>query len=487
MLASFSATRIPLRSVILSTKRLPQTSVKAALSASHMTAACRAIGLSSRLMSSSSMPSADESKPLQTTSAGVAAPTVPAPAAGSGKKAGKTVETAPQRGMKDMFPDVTMYYRYIEDTFAKAAMLHGYGEVRTPILEHRDVFCETLGKGSEVVTKQMYSFQDYDTPVVMRPENTASVMRATVRRGIVLPPSLPSNPVSSSSSSSSSPASSRSSSSTSPAVSPGAESSYYPDKFFYYGPMFRRERPQAGRLRQFEQFGIECAHADHPHEDAQVVALASTVLQQLGLGDDIVELRINTIGTPEDRLAYAQSLTTYLSQYAHMLSPESQARLKEGYPFRVLDSKDLGDNIIVRGVEYARSRGLSIPSVFLDPSSSSADVSAAETDDSVSLSTPPPPPPGAPTVLESLSASSLARHKAVLAALRGLGVPFVEDPLLFRGLDYYSHTAFEFVVKDNSVAQSAVLAGGRYDGLSLRFGKQAIPAIGWAAGVSNVC
>ena len=430
------------------------------------------------------------------------------------------VGTAPLRGMKDMFPDSTAFYRYIERVFTRVVEESGYGEVRTPVLEAKEVFCETLGETSDVVSKQMYAFDDNGTPVVMRPENTAAVTRAIVRRGHPAP-AQGNNPSAGkgkggkqgapASASASVPA-------TAPAVvvaaaDPALTALEFSNRLYYHGPMFRRERPQAGRLRQFEQFGVECLHSAHPLDDAQVIQLAHRALSALRLAPH-VELRVNSVGTVADRAAYHAALTAYLTPYAHLLSTESQRRVEAGAPFRVLDSKHVADIAVVRGVDACAREGIGLPPALLEalrsgvpPPPQPAHASAAagagaeggEGEEEGELEAAPARAPvtaapdcypglprGAPSVLGSLSGESLARHEAVLAGLQLLRVPFTLDPLLFRGLDYYAHTAFEFVVRDGSVAKAAVLAGGRYDGLALRFGDKPVPAIGWAAGVDRI-
>lgn len=395
------------------------------------------------------------------------------------------VGNAPLRGMKDQFPDVTHGYRHIEGMMQFVCSMNGYEEVRTPILESKDVFGETLGTTSDVVSKQMYSFDDQGTMVVLRPECTASVMRAISKRGPMQPPEP----------SKASPAATKPAAAEPKPNEDGASveqladelargvggsasegvapvDGYYMDRLFYCGPMFRRERPQAGRQRQFEQFGVECVGTDSVADDAQVIMMASDAIYRLQLRD-LVELRVNSIGTLEDRTKYAALLKAYLQPYFSTLSEESQRALERDAPFRVLDSKHETDIVVVRGITKARALGIPIPATFTKPTGDEGTSTPAL-----------PAPTGAPTIRDCLSPLSLSRHLALLAALRGIGVAYVEDPLLFRGLDYYAHTTFEFVVKSKQVlAQSAVLAGGRYDTLGSRFSKQPNAGIGWAAGV----
>jgi histidyl-tRNA synthetase len=281
----------------------------------------------------------------------------------------------------------------------------------------------------------------------------------------------------------------------------------YPDKLYYCGPMFRRERPQAGRLRQFTQFGVECVGSDHVLDDVQVIAMAHDALSRIGLISELT-LAINSLGTKADREKYEVALNSYLQDYVPFLSAESRRRLEENAPLRILDSKDPSDAIIIRGVQNT----LDTPEIF---SLSAADAleSALKTASLDTASAPVPaswPPQGAPLLRDFLSPEASDRFKAVLSGLSASNIPYVVDDYLLRGLDYYSHTAFEFLIptevststtpsspasSDNSGkslspgAYSAVLAGGRYDGLAARFGDKnpaMSTAIGWAAGLDRL-
>jgi len=306
----------------------------------------------------------------------------------------------PVRGTHDLLPDEAARHRFVERTAFEVARRYGYGEIVTPIFEFTEVFSRTLGETSDVVTKEMYTFTDRSgDSLTLRPEGTAGVARAFISGGL-------------------------------------AQS--LPLKLFYRGPMFRHERPQKGRLRQFNQVGLELLGIDSPLADVEVVALAWRLLATLGLGDK-VQLEINTLGDADSRAAYRDALIAYLTPFADKLSEDSRARLDKN-PLRVLDSKDDGDKAIVAG---------------------------------------------APSMADSLSPAAREFFATVTGGLTALGIPFVVNPRLVRGLDYYCHTAFEFTTTALG-AQGTVLAGGRYDGLIGQMGGPATPGIGWAAGVERL-
>ncbi|CAA7628023.1 histidyl tRNA synthetase [Candidatus Terasakiella magnetica] len=306
----------------------------------------------------------------------------------------------PVRGTHDLLPDESMRHRWVEETAFAAARRYGYGEIVTPIFEFTDVFSRTLGDTSDVVTKEMYTFTDRSgESITLRPEGTAGVARAFISNGL-------------------------------------AQS--LPLKLFYRGPMFRHERPQKGRLRQFHQVGVELLGVESPVADVEVIALAWRVLSELGLGGK-VRLEINTLGDSESRLAYRNTLTAYLSEFRSALSEDSRNRLDRN-PLRVLDSKDEGDRRIVEN---------------------------------------------APPMGESLTPAAREFFEQVTSGLARLGIPFITNPRLVRGLDYYCHTAFEFTTTALG-AQGTVLAGGRYDELIAQMGGPRTPGIGWAAGVERL-
>ena len=306
----------------------------------------------------------------------------------------------PVRGTRDLIGDEQRRHAHVIDTARRVAGLYGLEEWATPIFEETRVFARTLGDTSDVVTKEMYTFEDRGgDSVTLRPENTAGVCRALLSNGLT---------------------------------------QSLPQKVFYAGPMFRYERPQKGRYRQFHQIGAELIGAPEPLADAEIIALGWQILQTLGVADSVV-LEINTLGDAASRDAYRAALVAYFSAHRDRLSAESLTRLEHN-PLRILDSKDAGDRVLV------------------------AD---------------------APTVYASLTPEAAAFYAGLKSHLDRFGVPFRENPRIVRGLDYYSHTAFEFVT-DQLGAQGTVMGGGRYDGLMQQMGGPAIPAVGWAAGVERL-
>ncbi|MBF0335648.1 MAG: histidine--tRNA ligase [Alphaproteobacteria bacterium] len=306
----------------------------------------------------------------------------------------------PVRGTHDLLPEEARRHRRVEDTAFEIAERYGYGEIATPIFEFTEVFARTLGETSDVVTKEMYTFTDRGgESITLRPEGTAGVARAFISGGL---------------------------------------SQHLPLKFFYRGPMFRYERPQKGRLRQFHQVGVEFLGVSDPLADAEVIGLGAHLLDALGL-EGRVQLELNSLGDAESRAAYREALVAYLSRFKDSLSKESLDRLERN-PLRILDSKDEGDRRVV------------------------AD---------------------APLLGDHLNEASRAFFDGLKRGLDGLGVAYRVNPRLVRGLDYYCHTAFEFTT-DALGAQGTVLAGGRYDGLIGQMGGPATPGIGWAAGVERL-
>ena len=309
-------------------------------------------------------------------------------------------EVRPVRGTRDYFPEDSRKQRFIEATAVEVAGRYGYGEISTPIFEFTEIFARTLGDTSDIVTKEMYTLADRSgESLTLRPENTAGVVRAVLSAGLA---------------------------------------QQGPLKYVYRGPMFRYERPQKGRLRQFHQVGVELLGVAEPAADIECIALAADVLAALGLSDGVV-LEINTLGDAESRRAYTDGLVAYLTGHRDRLSEDSRARLERN-PLRILDSKDGADRAVVAG---------------------------------------------APSILDSLNDASRTFFASVCAGLDALGIAYRVNPKLVRGLDYYSHTAFEFVT-DALGAQGTVLAGGRYDGLAQQIGGRQLPGIGWAAGVERL-
>jgi histidyl-tRNA synthetase len=306
----------------------------------------------------------------------------------------------PLRGMRDLLPEERRKFRWLESQAIELAQLYGFEEIETPIMEPSAVFSRTLGETTDVVTKQMYAFTDRGgDEIVLRPEGTAGVARAFISEGLA---------------------------------------QRAPLKLFYSGPMFRYERPQKGRYRQFYQMGVEVLGVDKPQADAEIMALGWLLLRRIGVADR-VKLQINTVGDSESRAAYRAALVAYLRGRSGELSAESLGRLEKN-PLRILDSKDEGDRRVV-------GEG--------------------------------------PLFSSYLNEASRAFFDATLASLTDLGVPFERDPLLVRGLDYYCHAVFEFTT-DALGAQNAVLSGGRYDGLIESLGGPRTPGVGWAAGLDRL-
>ncbi|MBK8176212.1 MAG: histidine--tRNA ligase [Rhodospirillales bacterium] len=304
------------------------------------------------------------------------------------------------RGTRDLLPEDSLRLRFVEERAWTAARSYGYGEIATPIFEFTDVFARTLGDASDVVTKEMYTFEDRGgDSLTLRPENTAGIVRAFISNGLA---------------------------------------AQLPVRAFYRGPMFRYERPQKGRLRQFHQVGIELLGIGDPLGDVEVIALAHDFLASLDLADKVV-LEINTLGDAPSRAAYRDKLVAYLDAHRDRLSPDSLARLDRN-PLRVLDSKDAGDREVVAG---------------------------------------------APSLADALNETSRAFFASVLDGLDRIGIAYQRNPRLVRGLDYYSHSTFEFVTSALG-AQGTVLAGGRYDGLVEQMGGPSTPGTGWAAGVERL-
>ena len=306
----------------------------------------------------------------------------------------------PPRGTHDILGDDVRRQRHVVDAARTVAGLYGYGEIATPIFEFTEVFQRTLGETSDIVTKEMYTFEDRGGDrITLRPENTAGVVRAVITGGLT---------------------------------------QELPLRFFYAGPMFRYERPQKGRLRQFHQIGIELIGAPEPLADVEVIATGAHILERLGVLEN-TSLEINTLGDRESRLVYREVLVAYLEGHRERLSRDSLIRLERN-PMRILDSKDEGDRAVV-----------------------------AE----------------APLLGEHLNQASRDFFARVQEGLARLGIACTLSPRLVRGLDYYTHTAFEFTTTALG-AQGTVMAGGRYDGLMREMGGPDVPGVGWAAGIERL-
>jgi len=309
-------------------------------------------------------------------------------------------ELQPARGTQDLLPETMRRHRRVSDTAREQARLYGFAEIATPVFEFTEVFARPIGEHTDIVAKEMYTFNDRGgEEITLRPENTAGVVRAVLSNGLTQSTPL---------------------------------------KFFYSAPMFRYERPQKGRFRQFHQIGVELLGVAQPQADIEVIALGHRILQALGIGNRVT-LDINTLGDPESRARYRGALVDYYTQHRAELSEDSQRRL-DSNPLRILDSKDPGD-IGINGSAPAFGLYLNEP-----------------------------------------SREFFARVKDGLGLL---GIECRENPRLVRGLDYYTHTVFEFVTTDLG-AQGTVLAGGRYDGLVEVMGGPAMPGVGWAAGIERL-
>ncbi len=306
----------------------------------------------------------------------------------------------PVRGTHDLFPADMRRHRMVIDTARAVAERYGYGEIATPIFEFSEVFQRTLGDTSDIVTKEMYSFTDRGgETITLRPEYTAGIARAFISGGL---------------------------------------QHQLPLKVFCHGPMFRYERPQKGRQRQFHQIDVELLGVAQPQADIEVISLGWDILAALGLSERCV-LELNTLGDQASRAAYRQVLVEYFRAHKANLSEDSLARLDRN-PLRILDSKDEGDRKVVAG---------------------------------------------APSFQDHLNDDSKAFFATVKTGLETLKIPYKLNPRLVRGLDYYCHSAFEFTTTDLG-AQGTVLGGGRYDGLIETMGGPATPGIGWAAGIERL-
>jgi histidyl-tRNA synthetase len=307
----------------------------------------------------------------------------------------------PVRGTRDLIGEEFRRHQAVIDAARRVSALYGFEEWSTPIFEDTRVFSRGLGDTSDVVSKEMYTFTDRGgESITLRPEATAGLCRALVSNGLA--------------------------------------QANLPRKVFYTGPMFRYERPQKGRYRQFHQIDVEVLGAAEPLADAEVIACGWDVLKALGVADGVV-LEINTLGDAVSRDHYRAALVAYFSDHRDSLSEDSRIRLEKN-PLRILDSKDEGDRRIVAG---------------------------------------------APTMRDHLTPDAARFYDSVLSYLTRFGVPFRQNDRIVRGLDYYSHTAFEFVT-DRLGAQGTVLGGGRYNGLVEEMGGPSTPSVGWAAGIERL-
>ena len=306
----------------------------------------------------------------------------------------------PVRGTQDLLPAEQSRHRRVIETARQIAERYGYQEIATPIFEFTEVFSRPIGETTDIVVKEMYTFRDRSgDEITLRPEYTASICRAIISNGLT---------------------------------------QSLPLKFFASGPMFRHERPQKGRFRQFHQIDVELIGVAQPEADVEVIEIGAEVLQALGVLDRTV-LELNTLGDAASRRAYRDALVDYFRGHQADLSEDSQRRL-EINPLRILDSKDESDRRISAGV---------------------------------------------PNFDRYLNDESRKFFSQVRAGLDNLGIGYRLSPRLVRGLDYYCHTAFEFVT-EHLGAQGTVLGGGRYDGLMSLLGGPDTPGVGWAAGIERL-
>lgn len=307
--------------------------------------------------------------------------------------------TAP-RGTKDIMPADVKAWRYLEETMRKICAQYGYKEIRTPVFEHTELFLRGIGETTDVVEKEMYTFNDRgNRSITLRPENTASAVRAYIEHKLYAEPA--------------------------------------PTKLFYIGPMFRYDRPQAGRYRQFHQFGIEALGVQGPNIDAEIILLAVQILQSLGLKD--LKLKINSVGCPKCRPLHREKLQEFFKPHFDELCKDCQSRYDRN-PLRLLDCKN----------PHCQELGA-----------------------------------GAPSLEECLCDECREHFEGLKQLLTAAGIEYEVDHNLVRGLDYYTKTAFEIQYKPLG-AQSAVCGGGRYDGLIEEVGGPATPGIGFAMGMERV-
>jgi histidyl-tRNA synthetase len=306
------------------------------------------------------------------------------------------------RGTRDILPEEVGYWQNVEAIAQQILNRAAYQEIRPPIFERTELFERGIGEATDVVGKEMYTFNDRATPprsITLRPEGTAGVLRSFIQNNLY--------------------------------ATGGVQ------RLWYTGPMFRYENPQAGRQRQFHQLGVEVLGSADPRADVEVIAIATDILQTLGLKD--LRLDINSVGNPEDRPRYRQALVDYLTPYKDELDPDSQDRLTRN-PLRILDSKDERTQKIVEA---------------------------------------------APSILDYLGIDSRRHLEKVQQLLTDVGIRYQLNPRLVRGLDYYTYTAFE-IQSDDLGAQATVCAGGRYDGLVAQLGGPQTPGVGWGMGLERL-
>lgn len=306
------------------------------------------------------------------------------------------------KGTQDILPKEAVQWNYLEQKAREIFAQYNYGEIRTPLFEHYEVISRSVGDTTDIVTKEMYDFYDKgDRHITLRPEGTAPVVRSYVENKLFAP------------------------------------EVQKPVKLFYMGSMFRYERPQAGRLREFHQIGVECFGSSNPATDVETIAMAAQLFDSLGIKN--IKLHLNTLGSAESRTAYRQALIDYLTPFKEQLSKDSQRRLNEN-PLRVLDSKEKEDKAIVEQ---------------------------------------------APSILDYLDENSQTYFTTVCQMLESLGIDYIIDTKMVRGLDYYNHTIFEFITEIDG-NDLTICAGGRYDKLVEYFGGPETPGFGFGLGVERL-
>lgn len=303
------------------------------------------------------------------------------------------------RGMNDILPDISGIWRYLESVVREIVESYGYREIRLPLLERTDLFNRSIGEVTDIVEKEMYTFLDRNgESLTLRPEATAGMVRAGMTHGLF---------------------------------------HNQKQKLWTMGPMFRYEKPQQGRYRQFYQFDVEAMGFDGPDIDAEIIIMSARMWQRLGISK--LKLEINSLGTPESRHRYREALVDYFSGVKNQLDEDSIRRLEQN-PLRILDSKNPDMKTIVAS---------------------------------------------APIMLDYLDEESVEHFSGLRALLDVAGIEYTVNPRLVRGLDYYSRTVFEWVT-DALGSQGAVCSGGRYDGLVEKLGGRATPAVGWAMGIERL-
>lgn len=313
---------------------------------------------------------------------------------------GKITPIQAVRGMNDILPQEMPLWHHLEATLRTLLAAYGFQEIRFPIVESTSLFKRSIGEVTDIVEKEMYTFDDRNgDSLTLRPEGTAGCLRACIEHGLLYNQT---------------------------------------QRVWYAGPMFRHERPQKGRYRQFYQVGVECLGFVNPEVDAELILLTARLWEKLGLSN-VVELQINSLGLLAEREAYKQSLVAYFSQHLDSLDADSQRRLHTN-PLRILDSKNPAMQDLIAN---------------------------------------------APSFTEYMGEVSLAHFERVQGILTKAGIPFTLNPRLVRGLDYYNHTVFEWVTTQLG-AQGTVCAGGRYDALVEQLGGPATPGVGFAMGVERV-